>query len=335
MRASPAAACQIVSDLPEVPGLRAYWAHATGQPDAASPPEMQVRLLLDTLGLGTEQAALFLGAAPSFDSFTAWIVETAGLPDPLELARYEAWLAGRAPPAAILAQQQALAEAPPVLDEADFVAWDRDGFVVVRDAITRAEARAAEAVLWVAVGASPDDPDSWYGNARSGIWVHVYQHLALDAARRSPRIRKAFAQLWGREDLWMAIDRLSFNPPERPGYRFPRPELHWDTSLARPIAFSTQAILYLTDTASDQGALRLVPGFHRRLDAWLDSLGDTDPRRVDLRGEAAAIPAGAGDLIIWRADLPHAASPNRADRPRLAQYLTMYPADLVNNPVWL
>jgi ectoine hydroxylase-related dioxygenase (phytanoyl-CoA dioxygenase family) len=46
------------------------------------------------------------------------------------------------------------------------------------------------------------------------------------------------------------------------------------------------------------------------------------------------VPADAGDLVIWRLDLPHGASPNTADRPRLAQYLNMYPASWRANPVW-
>ena len=37
------------------------------------------------------------------------------------------------------------------------------------------------------------------------------------------------------------------------------------------------------------------------------------------------MPASAGDLVIWRQEIPHGASANTSDRPRLAQYVTMYP----------
>ena len=30
-------------------------------------------------------------------------------------------------------------------------------------------------------------------------------------------------------------DRAGFNPPERPGWRFPGPHLHWDSSIAPPM----------------------------------------------------------------------------------------------------
>jgi ectoine hydroxylase-related dioxygenase (phytanoyl-CoA dioxygenase family) len=81
--------------------------------------------------------------------------------------------------------------------------------------------------------------------------------------------------------------------------------------------------------------LRVVPGFHRRIETWLRHLDGADPRRVDLSAEATGIAAGAGDLIIWRCELPHGAGPNRASRPRMAQYVNMYPAELSENPVWI
>ncbi len=47
------------------------------------------------------------------------------------------------------------------------------------------------------------------------------------------------------------------------------------------------------------------------------------------------MPAGAGELIIWRKDLPHGASPNRSSRPRLAQYLNMYSPEPSPDRPWL
>ncbi|HEX7693072.1 MAG TPA: phytanoyl-CoA dioxygenase family protein, partial [Sphingomonas sp.] len=123
---------------------------------------------------------------------------------------------------------------------------------------------------------------------------------------------------------------------ERPDYRFPGPHLHWDGNLTPPIALETQAILYLTDTAADQGALQVVPGFHHRLaQGWLGTLDGADPRTIDLSGEAVTVPAGAGDLVIWRHEIPHGASANRSDRPRLAQYVNWYPMHWPDTRPWL
>jgi ectoine hydroxylase-related dioxygenase (phytanoyl-CoA dioxygenase family) len=95
------------------------------------------------------------------------------------------------------------------------------------------------------------------------------------------------------------------------------------------VIFQVQGMIYLTDTTAEQGAFEAVPGFHRRIDAWLGSLGEgVDPRHVDLSAQARRIAANAGDLIVWHSALPHGASPNTGDHPRLAQYVTQYPASL-------
>lgn len=318
--------------FPDIAGLDALRLRRPG--DARG--KMAERVLLDALGLGREQALAWLARErPDRARFEAWILATAGPPDAASLARYHAWLNGAAMPAATGRRLAGIEAAPAVLGPEALRQWTQQGYVVLRDAISKAEAEAAAAALWDHLGASPDRPDSWYGKASQGIMVQLFQHPALEPARRSARIHKAFAQLWGSADLWMKTDRTSFNPPERPGAPFPGPHLHWDVSLVTPIPFATQAILYLTDTAADQGAFATIPGFHRRIEAWLAGLPpDADPRREILAMEATPIPAGAGDLIIWHQALPHGASPNRADRPRLAHYLNMYSPAMARQAVW-
>jgi ectoine hydroxylase-related dioxygenase (phytanoyl-CoA dioxygenase family) len=181
------------------------------------------------------------------------------------------------------------------------------------------------------MGANSDDPQTWYKKPGTyGIMLQFFHHPALAANRRSQRIHKAFAQIWGTADLWMTVDRVSFNPPQRDDWHFPGPHLHWDTHLEPPIPFSVSGLLYLTDTSADQGAFRCVPGFHRRIADWIESLpAGTDPRSQDLE-QLGAIPiAGrAGDLIIWHKSLPHGSGPNQTTRPRIAQYIAMYPTNI-------
>lgn len=322
--------------LPDIEGLESYWARfVEHRPDPAANPTTD-RLLLDTLGLGNQQVLRFLlNDRPDFDGFRRWIVETAGQPDPLLLDRHNAHRQGRLHTPAAQAALDAIDAMPPVLDAADLARWDETGILVLRSAITPEQAATAATFIWEAAAATPDDPSSWYGDSVDGIMIPRYRHPSLDVARTSPRIHKAFAQLWGRANLWMLIDLVGFNPPVTARRGFRGSPLHWDVSLARPIPFATQAVLYLTDTAADQGAFRAVPGFHHRIDGWLDSLGTTDPRSVDLSAEAITIPGKAGDLVIWRQDLPHGASPNHAKSPRLVQYLTMYPPDLEVREEWV
>jgi hypothetical protein len=322
--------------LPEIAGLESYWARKTRRaPRDGASHWMADRILLDTLGLGIEQTHFFLGAAPDFAAFRQWTLATAGPPDPERLDRYHAWLAGAPVPAATSARLDASDTAAPVLDGADLAHWADEGYVILRAAISAEEAAAAAAVLWRHLGAAPDDPESWYRGGLQGIMVQLFQHEALEPARRSPRVHKAFAQLWGSADLWTTTDRMGFNPPERRGHPYAGDPLHWDVSLVTPIPFATQAVLYLTDTDADQGALTLVPGFHRRIEAWLADLPPgADPRRQDLRDKARSVAAAAGDLVIWRQDLPHGASPNRSARPRLVQYVNMYSPARERQPSW-
>ncbi len=309
--------------FPEITGLREFWASQTGRAPPA-PLAHQDRALLCLLGIGIEQGLMQLQRErQEFAEFCDWVEHGAGLPDPVAVARYNAWRQGAPVPPEAQVRLDALAQMPDVLDGADLAHWRENGYVVLGTAITRDEADAAADVLWRHIAASPDDPETWYNPAAKGLWVPLYHAPELAVARESLRVRKAFAQLCGKSDLWMLTDRTSFNPPERHDTGYQGFRLHWDTSLTPPIPFGLQAILYLTDTAADQGALRVVPGFHLRLEDWLAELGDADPREVDLDREAVPIPANAGDLIIWRQELPHAASPNRAESPRLAQYLTM------------
>jgi ectoine hydroxylase-related dioxygenase (phytanoyl-CoA dioxygenase family) len=166
--------------------------------------------------------------------------------------------------------------------------------------------------------------------------VPLLHHPAFDANRRSPRIRAAYAQLLGTDDLVVTVDRGGFNPPERADWRFPGPHLHWDTSLAVPIPLSIQGLLYLADTPADQGTFCCVPGFHRRIDSWLGGLPTgADPRREILTHPAVAVPGRAGDMVLWHDSLPHGASANRGSYPRIVQYIAMFRADKVERRPWI
>ena len=321
-------------EIGDVRLLHDFWASRTFRAGAVPLPLPQARILLDTIGIGIEQVAVRLRDRPDFSAFVDWILATAGPPDAEKVARYHAWLDGDAMPPATRDRLAAIDAMPDVLGAGQMAEWAADGVVVLRNAITPDQARAAEQLLWRHLGAAPDDPATWYGRATQGIMFQFYQVPEMEAARRSLRVHKAFAQLFGTADLWTTTDRLSFNPPVTPERPFPGPHLHWDTSLALPIPLSLGGILYLTDTAADQGALQVVRGFHRRIEPWLAEIGDADPRLADFSAEATTVPGQAGDLVIWRNEIPHGASANRTTRPRLAQYVTMYPPDWVEHDEW-
>jgi hypothetical protein len=290
--------------------------------------------LIDGLGLGLRETMLYLcSQRPALEQFEQWILEKNGGSIPAALiARINAAIAGESGES-----DGDASGVEPVLTPEDLAFWGANGYVILHDAVPEAGRRAAELAIYEFLEVSPDDPETWYRRDPSGatIWVPFLHHPALVANRHSPRIHSAYAQLWARRDLWVNTDQCGFNPPERPGWSFPGPYLHWDTSLNLPMPFGTQGILYLTDTAADQGAFQCVPGFHRKIEGWLRSLPpEVDPRTVDLSAESVRIAGRAGDLVIWHQSLPHGSSPNRSTRPRVVQYINMRPSNWEYSEVW-
>ena len=291
---------------------RATLAGATGPRDPSD--VARDRALLHVLGVGREAAnRVLLDPGATLAGFQRWIEEQNGgslAPWRLARAREIAGTAGRDPE--VQRRIDAIEAAPPALSQDDLAFFGEHGYVVLHEAVG-ANLRDALA------GAVARNR---HGRTQ-GIMVQLFDHPAQRAIRELPRIHKAFAQLWGTADLIATTDRCGFNPPESGGARFPGPHLHLDLrSLEPPIPFGVAGLIYLTDTPAEQGAFQCVPGFHRRIDR-------EPPATRDLSGmEGRPIPGAAGDMVIWHHALPHGATPNRGERPRIVQYLKLYPPPL-------
>jgi Phytanoyl-CoA dioxygenase (PhyH) len=341
--AAPALAAATDTGALGVFWLKRLWSRAMaarqGQFARASIRERRLDyLVIHALGIGLEQTTTYLGhTAPNFAEFERWIIATTGGVEAERIARINAAVTGADPPPQTARRLAAVEASAPVLSAADLSFWQEHGYVVLHDAVPSAVREAAAQALLHHIGARPDDPETWYGKNDHGIMVQYFQHPAFEAVRRAPRIHKAFAQLWDTADLWATTDRVGFNPPERDDFKFPGPHLHWDVSVKTPIPLSTAGILYLTDTPPEQGAFTLVPGFQRWGESWLKALPPgADPRQQDLYALGPrAIGGRAGDLIIWHQALPHGASPNRGTRPRMVQYVNMFPAHYEEHEEWI
>jgi len=324
--------------------LKRFWAQALAKRTgvALSSSEQDWRfdnLLLNGLGLPLQETIRYLmQTAPDLAQFENWILQkNGGTLSPLQVERLNCHFSGQPYGEHIAEQLRLLETSEDVLSAEDLRFWEENGYVIVRGAISREQAQATEEAVWQALGMSPSHSASWYAKPiGQGMMMDFYHHPTLQANRQSPRIRKAFAQLWQTADLWPTTDRTSFNPPETATYHHQGTPLHWDMSLAPPFHFGTQGLLYLCDTPANQGAFCCVPGFHRQLATWLASLpAGTDPRQVDLLPLAVPIAAEAGDFVIWHHFLPHGSSPNRGNYPRIVQYLNMYPVNFKENTAWL
>jgi hypothetical protein len=223
-----------------------------------------------------------------------------------------------------------------VLTEADKAFFEANGYLVVPNVVPKENLEAVIAAMWKALGMNPDAPTTWYPTDRRSSLVYLHQHQTLWNNRQSPRLYEAFADVLDTPRLWVSMDRAGMKPPTDPRYpHYNDPGfVHWDLDTAKPLptTLGVQGVLALTDTTPEMGGFCCIPGFHKNLAAWIaDQPSDRDPREPDLSRLPAGmkvtpIPMQAGDLVIWNRTLAHGNGRNEGTRPRLAQYITMFPA---------
>ena len=239
--------------------------------------------------------------------------------------------------------------------------WERDGFLVVPNAVPLGLARDAAATIRTFVGADETNISSWYDNTLDiysdrlpdGVtkphhgpcgMAFLQHHASLWALRQHPRLHAIFSELYGTPRLYVTADRVHFKPPrsaEFPAWSDPgdvHKGLHWDVDTRRtawPVPYVMQGVLYLEETTAAQGALRVVPGFHRRFEAW-DATQPANrsaerlspgPDADALMAESVPVSGPAGSLVVWHSLLPHGPGPNTASSPRVSAYLSMLPVD--------
>ena len=281
--------------------------------------QRQVRALYRR-GISIETALQFLYAQrPDRRAFQAWLL-ACGRPQPTD-------------------SDPSTGADDGALSAAQWECWERNGYLVLPGAVSRARCEETRQAIWDFLEASPGDPASWYGAhpGKRGMMLDFYDHPALAANRAAPAVRRACEQLYGSTAIYPSIDKVSFNPPETDGSRFQGSLLHWDASLCLPMPFGLQGLLYLGDCGPGDGAFHCVPGFHERLPDWLAGVpAGVHPRDWALRDlEAVPVPGQAGDFILWHQALPHCATPNRGALPRMVQYLTYLPDTIEHQTRWI
>lgn len=228
-----------------------------------------------------------------------------------------------------------------VLSEDDWTFWKENGYIIIPDAIPEENVKATKNLIWEFEEKDPNDPETWYRPPRREIemtelinsgMVEVYNHQTLWDNRQHPKVYNAFVDIWGTQKLWVSIDRANLNFPVREGHEF-KGFIHWDinTSL-HPRPVNVQGVLALSDTDDKTGGFQCVPELYRNFDEWVQGQPeDRNPFQPDISGfEITQVNMNAGDLLIFNSMLPHGIRPNHSNRPRIAQYLSMTPAEEEN-----
>ncbi|MED4224354.1 phytanoyl-CoA dioxygenase family protein [Neobacillus cucumis] len=224
-----------------------------------------------------------------------------------------------------------------VLSEEDWKFWKENGYVIIRNAIPKNHIERLEKLIWEFEEKDPNDSSTWYTRPgremvmkelmNTGM-VELYNHQYLWDNRMYEKIYNAFVDIWGTEKLWVSIDRCNLNLPIKPGHEY-KGFIHWDvdTSLD-PIPVNVQGVLSLVDTDIDMGGFQCIPELYRTFDEWVKTqASDRDPHKPDITGfTPTKIVTKAGDLLIFNSMQPHGIRPNYSDKARVAQYISMFPA---------
>ncbi len=224
-----------------------------------------------------------------------------------------------------------------VLSEDDWNFWIENGYVVIKNAVPREQAKRLADYLWEYEDKDPNDIESWYKRPNVQMqmtelnntgMVEIYNHQYMWDNRQYPRVYEAFADIWGTEKLWSTIDRANLNFPLRPGFEY-KAFIHWDYDPeTKPV--NVQGVLALADqTDETMGGFQCVPELYRTYDTWkLGQPEDRDHYKPDVTGfELVKVKMEAGDLLIFNSLEPHGIRANNSgNKVRIAQYIAMMPA---------
>ena len=222
-------------------------------------------------------------------------------------------------------------------------ALDHQGYVIVRHAVPAANVERLVDLLWGFDEKDPDDPSTWYAPQRrdhkmkelnnTGM-LEIYNHQYLWDNRQEQRVYDAFVDIWDREDLWVTIDRANLNPPKKVKGN-PNGFIHWDVDTSHQAAADRRAGRAQPQEAGRRRRRlpmrsRAVQQF-RRLGEDPASRPRPDAPRHDQASAIVNVEMEAGDLLIFNRLLAHGVRPNHSDgRVRMAQYISMYPAEQDN-----
>jgi hypothetical protein len=227
-----------------------------------------------------------------------------------------------------------------VLSEEDWQFWIQNGYVVIKNAVPRAQAQRTAEFLWEFEEKEANDPETWYAPARAEMkmkeltntgMVEVYNNQHLWNNRQMQRVYDAFVDIWGTEKLWVTIDRANLNFPIRPGFEY-KGFIHWDYD-PETKPQNVQGVLALADqTDENMGGFQCIPELFRTYDTWkLTQPEDRNHFQPDITGfedKLVKVKLEAGDLLIFNSSQPHGIRPNRSgDKVRIAQYISMMPAE--------
>ena len=230
-----------------------------------------------------------------------------------------------------------------LLSENDWNYWIKNGYIIIKNAISKKEAFETADFLWEFENKKRDDSSTWYTKERAEMkmkelagtgMVEVYNNQYLWNNRQKKRIYDAFVDIWGTEKLWVTIDRVNLNFPIKKGYKYDS-FIHWDYDPdTKPQ--NIQGVLALSNqTDKNMGGFQCIPWLFRNYETWKKTQkNNRDKFQPDITGiedKIIKVALEAGDLLIFHSCQPHGIRPNLSkNKVRIAQYISMMPAEEEN-----
>jgi ectoine hydroxylase-related dioxygenase (phytanoyl-CoA dioxygenase family) len=197
-----------------------------------------------------------------------------------------------------------------VLSEEDWAFWKFNGYVIVKNAVSREQASETAKFIWEFEEKDPHDKSTWYSAPRAEMkmkeltntgMVEVYNNQHLWNNRQMQKVYDAFVDIWGTEKLWVTIDRANLNFPLRPGFEY-KAFIHWDYD-PETKPQNVQGVLALADQTDEQmGGFQCIPELYRNYDTWkLSQPEDRDHFKPDIsefKDKLVKVKLEAGDLLI-------------------------------------
>ena len=229
-----------------------------------------------------------------------------------------------------------------VLSVKDWKFWIENGYIVIKNAVAKEQAKKTASFLWEFEEKNSEDPSTWYSPPRAEMkmkelagtgMVELYNHQYLWENRQERKIYESFVDIWGTEKLWVTIDRANLNFPIRKNFQY-KSFIHWDYDPdTKPQ--NVQGVLALEDqTDLSMGGFQCIPWLYKNYNLWKKSQPKNRDRfKPDVSGledKIVKVPLEAGDLLIFNSTLPHGIRPNNSSKVRIAQYISMMPAEEEN-----
>ena len=227
-----------------------------------------------------------------------------------------------------------------VLTEEQWKFWINKGYIVIKNAIPREQAKSTADFLWEFEDKNPEDSSTWYTAPRAEMkmkelagtgMVEVYNNQYLWSNRQTKKVYDAFVDIWGTEKLWVTIDRANLNFPIREGHEY-KGFIHWDYD-PETKPQNVQGVIALSDqTDINMGGFQCIPWLYQNYDSWkLTQPEDRNRFQPDINGledKIEKVAMEAGDLLIFNSLLAHGIRPNLSEnKVRIAQYISMMPAE--------